>query len=248
VPREFRELVFRMKLGDRDGFAKAVLIAFYLSHQHPRGRGLGVTSVEALKEIWAGTGGVCSDYAQVLLGLCVAAGIPAREWGVSYDLFRTGMGHSFNEVYSRFYQKWVFIDSYRSFYLTDRESGVPLSVPEIVRLPPAALLNHAEVHMVDDTHLQSKGRPPSDFFSKPANIYFLLSGNNVFRQDKVLRFAGIAPAPVLHLWLLATSNYYHYCLFTDYPRGAQVIETYAALKRKFRMRIEPALVPQVSAS
>jgi hypothetical protein len=234
IPPLYRAYAAELDPKDGSNLDRARAIAYGLSHDHPRGSGLGVTSTEALEQIMTRGGGVCSDYAQVFLGLCLAAGIPVREWGVNYEGLCSGAGHSFNEIYSEEHRKWVLIDSYRSLCVIDRSSGAPLSVEEVIHTPPDELEQTARFDLIDEPHRPV--RRPGKNFLRPASIYFLLLENNVFRQDRFLRFTGLIPRPLLHLLLLGTGNYYHYYLYTAYSGGDFVTSTYAKLRSRFHAR------------
>src|SRR3546814_14332335 len=54
-------------------------------------------------------------------------------------------GHAFNEIWDPALQKWVFIDSFVSFYVVDRASGVPLSALEF----RAALLEEPDAEAIE---------------------------------------------------------------------------------------------------
>ena len=132
VPASFMEKIREFGLeGAPHRFETALDLAQQLSRRTQHGRHLGTTSVEALRQVFSGPSGVCSDYAQVYLGLCTAAGIACREWGVSETLTGSGMGHTMSEIYCEHRGKWILIDAYRSTYVTNGD-GTPLSVTEIV--------------------------------------------------------------------------------------------------------------------
>src|SRR5580765_6732411 len=82
VPPLFQRVVRRLDLAGADTLETAKRIAVYLSRGHPRGRCLSTHLTAALEAIRHHCGGCCSDYAQVFVGLCAAAGVAAREWGL----------------------------------------------------------------------------------------------------------------------------------------------------------------------
>src|SRR3546814_14131094 len=83
---------------------------------------------ETYEKIVGGEGGYCSDYTQSFNALALAAGLDVREWGFAWADMANG--HAFNEIWDPTLQKWVFIDSFVSFYVIDRASGIPLSSRE----------------------------------------------------------------------------------------------------------------------
>ncbi len=63
-----------------------------------------------------------------LIGACLAMGYPAR-W-VNIATMST-YGHEVAEVWSNDFNKWVFLDATRDYYIYDPDTGVPLSLTEI---------------------------------------------------------------------------------------------------------------------
>ncbi len=72
--------------------------------------------------------GYCADFTQTYLALAHAAGIPAREWGFSFDGFG-GHGHAVIEVFDRDSGRWAFVDVFNNFHIIDSR-GTPMSVAE----------------------------------------------------------------------------------------------------------------------
>jgi hypothetical protein len=73
-------------------------------------------------------GGHCLDCNLTLIGACLAMGYPAR-W-VNIATMST-YGHEVAEVWSNDFNKWVFLDATRDYYIYDPETGVPMSLIEI---------------------------------------------------------------------------------------------------------------------
>ena len=90
------------------------------------GSGIKSDTVYTYRTILSEERGYCSDYTQAMNGLAFTAGIPIREWGMSFEAYG-GYGHAFSEVYDRARGKWVFLDAFNAFYVVDRASRVPLS-------------------------------------------------------------------------------------------------------------------------
>ena len=58
--------------------------------------------------------GICSDYTEIYISLCLAVGIPAREWGITPDQLKGYGGHSLVEIYDSTRGGWGVIDPYIS--------------------------------------------------------------------------------------------------------------------------------------
>jgi len=92
------------------------------------GSGLSEPSDKALKSMLYGSGGVCSDLAQVFNNFCVINDILVREWGTTSAPFNPeNGGHSFNEVYVNEFEQWILIDPSWGGYFVN-SSKKPLSV------------------------------------------------------------------------------------------------------------------------
>lgn len=63
-----------------------------------------------------------------LIGACLAMGYPAR-W-VNIATMST-YGHEVAEVWSNDFDKWVFLDATRDYFIYDPETGIPMSLLEI---------------------------------------------------------------------------------------------------------------------
>ena len=72
--------------------------------------------------------GHCLHCNLALVAACLALGYPAR-W-VNISTVHT-YGHEVAEVWSNEFDKWVFLDATRDYYIYDPESGIPLSLVEI---------------------------------------------------------------------------------------------------------------------
>lgn len=73
-------------------------------------------------------GGHCLYSNLTLIGACLAMGYPAR-W-VNISTMST-YGHEVAEVWSNEFNKWVFLDATRDYYIYDPETGIPMSLIEI---------------------------------------------------------------------------------------------------------------------
>lgn len=135
--------------------------------------------------IIAATGtGYCADYTQVVNGLAWAAGLPVREWGLSFDGFG-GDGHAINEVWDADLGRWVMVDVFNGFWVRDRATGAPLSALEFrERLGLADPLRSVELVKFRAAALGF--RSPADmigYYRRGVDQYYLWWGNNVFDYD-----------------------------------------------------------------
>ncbi|OGD18659.1 MAG: hypothetical protein A2W03_08680 [Candidatus Aminicenantes bacterium RBG_16_63_16] len=73
-------------------------------------------------------GGHCLYSNLTLIGACLALGFPAR-W-VNIATMST-YGHEVAEVWSNDFNKWVFMDATRDYYIYDPDTGIPMSLIEI---------------------------------------------------------------------------------------------------------------------
>ena len=65
-----------------------------------------------LNRIRTGKSAYCSDYMRAFVGLCAAAGIPAREWGITADDLKGSNGHSLVEIWNRQAGQWQIVDPF----------------------------------------------------------------------------------------------------------------------------------------
>lgn len=63
-----------------------------------------------------------------LVSACLAMGYPARWVNIAT---RTTYGHEVVEVWSNDFNKWVFLDATRDYYIYDPDTGIPMSLTEI---------------------------------------------------------------------------------------------------------------------
>ncbi|MDH3453137.1 MAG: transglutaminase-like domain-containing protein, partial [Gammaproteobacteria bacterium] len=187
--RYFSELVEAL-LGDAQTVAstgdweRALLLGRHLSKHKINGEGI-LSSVEnTYRKIVDEGSGYCADYAQVFNGLSFSADIPVREWGMSFDGF-AGEGHSFNEVFDRTSGRWIFIDTFYSFYLSDSASRQPLSAAELQQFLLTRRPDHeVNLHPIvaEKFGFQSKDKA-LEYYRRGASEFFLYLGNNVFSYD-----------------------------------------------------------------
>jgi hypothetical protein len=163
-------------------FDVVLAIARNLVAQHKKpGIPIQKSTVAAYRAIVGSGAGYCADYTQVMNGLAQAAGIPIREWGMSFDGY-SGNGHAFSEIFDRQRQHWIFVDSFYSFYVTD-EHGAPLSVADFRRrlLTPAAPLQVVPIR--PQKFAFKTAQAALDYYRRGADTLYLWWGNDVFSYD-----------------------------------------------------------------
>jgi len=72
--------------------------------------------------------GHCLYCNMTLIGACLAMGFPARWVNIAT---RSTYGHEVTEVWSNDFNKWVFLDATRDYYIYDPETGIPMNLIEI---------------------------------------------------------------------------------------------------------------------
>ncbi len=160
----------------------------------PGGGGIKSSTRAAYREILTSSRGYCADYTQVMNGLAYAAGVPVREWGMSFEGY-SGNGHAFNEVYDYQLSKWVFLDSFYSFYVIDRSDGRPVSSLELrERLASGEGEEALEVRVISEKQFGFKNAARAlEYYRQGTDQFFLYFGNNVFSYDAHPVVAALSP-------------------------------------------------------
>ena len=233
LPVEFGAIIEKMDMSKNSTFENAVKIAFELSNGHKRGYGMGIQSKIALKMIYESRAGVCSDYSQVFIGLCIAAGIKVREWGISEDfvMYSPLAGHTFNEIYSTEYNKWIFIDPSRSIFATDIPTGVPLGICEIIESVSSKNCKQIKFNVIDDDYKTASRFSNEDMYLRKGMICYLLSNNCIIKQDEVIKKTRIFPLPLQHIITLIARKYYKYNVYIN-SNNAEIIHHRFNLMKK----------------
>jgi hypothetical protein len=114
-----------------DELDKALVIAKYLRQSIKGGTAIGLSSELTLEKMLDGKGGVCSDFSLIFNIFCFINGIKVKEWGSIDKFYNTQCGHSFNEIYSTKYQKWIAIDIHKSIVFEDVKNNKLFSVVDL---------------------------------------------------------------------------------------------------------------------
>lgn len=176
---------------------KAKKIAKWLRNHIKGGPGLGKSSNIALRKMIRGEGGVCSDLSQAYNNFCVINDLKVKEWGlkiITKDQTIRG-GHSFNEIYSREFQKWVLIDVSKSILFYHTNSKIPLSVVELIQLKK----ENKELHyfefnkkiIVDKQYIE-------DLYLMPNSFPFLITNYSNKTYDYFLDKFSFFPESIIH--------------------------------------------------
>lgn len=236
IPKDFLYKIANIDRPKNKTLQAAINIAYDLSHGHPRGRGLGYDPSSCLKIIYSGKDGICSDYTQVFMGLCVAANIKIREWGVSFDNCKEDEGHAFCEIFSTEHKKWVFIDPFKSFWVSLKSNNIPLSVIELINLSQKNLSSSINLNGIDEDYFNTCRSSMLEMYNFSKNIFFLLSNNRIFDQAKFLRYAKIIPhpiIPVLHLLMIIFGCYQRFNIYAPPAREKEILNIYKKAKKLF---------------
>lgn len=186
APRYFADIVSRIVPAEAQpepALATAVRVARHLRENSRQGPPIQANSRETYEMIRAGKGGYCSDYTQSFSALALAAGLAVREWGFAWEDMANG--HAFNEVWDQERQKWIFIDSFVSFYVVDAASEEPLSVLEF----RDALLGSADasglkvVQIVPERFGFKSTEKALEWYRRGLPRLFLVLGNSVYSYD-----------------------------------------------------------------
>ena len=183
APLLFRDTATKVAGPAESDFGKALRLAGHLVISPERSGDAIQSSLEhTYREIVERGEGYCADYTAVFTGLALAAGIPVREWGMSFDGFG-GNGHAFTEIYDQTLGKWVLIDAFYSFYVTD-PAGMPLSVLELRDYLLQDRLEALTVMPIDPEQFMFPSFEYAlRYYQRGADQVFMIWGNNVFSYD-----------------------------------------------------------------
>lgn len=152
--------------------------------------------------------GYCADFTDVYIALALAADIPVRQWGFSFDGFG-GHGHAVNEIYDRKLKKWVLLDVFNNFYAVDASTSEPLSALEfrdfvIGARGPAKILPIGPARPGFKT-----AEKTIEYYRRGAPEWYLWWGNNVYTYDQqpLVKVAGAASRSLEQLAAVATGVY-----------------------------------------
>lgn len=188
---------------------KAKKIAKWLRNHIKGGPGLGKSSNNALRKMLRGEGGVCSDFSQIYNNFCVINDLKVKEWGIKVITTNQAVrgGHSFNEVYSKEFRKWVLIDVSKSIFFYHTNSKIPLSVLELLQLKK----ENKEIYyyefnkkiVVDKQYIE-------DLYLVPNSFPFLITDYCNKTYDYFLDKFSFLPESIIHGLVFLTGKSYHF--------------------------------------
>ena len=178
-------LLHARNIDTHSAWQTALELARHLASGPGLGSSIKSNTVESYYTILSENRGYCADYTQVFNGLAYAAGVAVREWGMTFDGYAND-GHAFSEIFDPDRQKWIFLDTYYSFYIENPESGVPLSVLELRQaLRSGELEKRLLVVPIDPIRFGFKIRENAlNYYRRGADQFFLIFGNDVFTFDR----------------------------------------------------------------
>lgn len=197
--------------------ATAIRLAMHLRQTARPGAPIQANTRDTYQKIIAGKGGYCSDFTQSFNALALAAGLDIREWGFAWETMANG--HAFNEVWEPSLQKWVFIDSFVSFYVVDRDSGEPLSTLEFreALLTEGGVTADQVVKIVPSQFGFKSVEKALSWYRRGAPRMFLLLGNNVYSYDAhpLIQFAEALPRSVEMMLAIALGEHPRFLFVPD---------------------------------
>ncbi|MEZ4802541.1 MAG: hypothetical protein R2797_07180 [Gelidibacter sp.] len=205
---EVNKLIFlpNEELKDIDKMKK---LSMWLVDHIKGGPGLSLSSQKALEIMLAGKGGVCSDMAQIFNNFCIINNLMVREWGVTLIPFDTNFGgHSFNEVFSKELNKWIFVDVSNCLLFYSDFQDRPLSVIELYDLvrkkkfPKAFFFNKEN---------KFKEKIINDYYFNVQAAPFLICSYSTKTYDFYLeKLRPFVPVFIIHFFILFFGKSYSY--------------------------------------
>lgn len=193
----------------KDPLELVIQLATWLQQHIKGGPGLSEASDIALKKMLAGEGGVCSDMVQIFNNFCVLNDIQVREWGVTSIPFDASYGgHSFNEVYIPYMNKWITIDvSYCGFFYSGN-GALPLSTIELFQLIRQKTVVHFQTF--NETQLATDKRIQKNYLH-PHTVPFIVSHyKNAIYDAYLKRYRRVLPVFVIHFMVYLSGKSYRY--------------------------------------
>lgn len=211
--------------------AQALKLAAHLHATSRPGAPIQANTRETYEKIVGGQGGYCSDYTQAFNALTLAAGLAVREWGFSWEDMANG--HAFNEIWEPALGKWVFIDSFVSFYVVDAASGTPMSALEF----RASLLGEPGagearvVPIVTERFGFDSAEKALDWYRRGVPQMFLVLGNSIFSYDAnpIIRMTESLPRSVEMLTAILLGEHPRF-LFVPSPVRPELEEQVAQMR------------------
>lgn len=137
-------------------------------------------AVDILDRIRSGelSGGLCSEYAAVLMQACLSLGYQARTVSIQTA---GGRGHRVNEVWSNALNKWVVMDAYNDIHY--ERDGLPLNALE---LHDALVTNDYGSIRVVDGGGEPGGTSPAEPISFYHDMTVMMRNDNLSHYDPAI--------------------------------------------------------------
>lgn len=166
-----------------ENWHRSLRLARYLASGPGTGEGVLGDTLEAWDNILHGKNAYCADFTQVFNGLAYAIDVPVREWGMSFDGY-SGWGHAFSEIWDQGQQRWIFLDTFNSLYVTDKASGKALSVDEFAGYLARGQQAAVQVQIIEPRRFGFRDKQQAlDYYARGLGQRFLWWGNDVFSYD-----------------------------------------------------------------
>ena len=204
---QLNNMILAKPEADLSDIEKAKKIAKWLRNHIKGGPGLGKSSNKALRKMIRGEGGVCSDMSQVYNNFCVINDLKVKEWGLKIitDNHSILGGHSFNEVYSKEFKKWVIIDVSKSIFFYHTNSKIPLSVFDLIQLKK----ENKEIHYFEfNKKVTVDKQYIEDIYLIPNSFPFLITNYCNKTYDYFLDKLSFLPESIVHGLIYLTGKSY----------------------------------------
>lgn len=211
---ELNRSIFTENDEDYTDLKKAKKIAKWLRNNIKGGPGLGKSSETAIRKMINGEGGVCSDFSQVYNNFCVINDLKVKEWGLKVlnDNPNTLGGHSFNEIYSKEFEKWIIIDVAKSIYFYHMDSNLPLSVSDLISLK----YENKEIRYYEfNKEITADPKRIQELYLVANSFPFLITNYCNKTYDYFLQKLGFLPESLIHGIVFLTGNSYSFEFPTD---------------------------------
>lgn len=124
--------------------------------------------------------GDCSDYTEAYMGLCLAAGVPVREWGITPDELKRYGGHTTIEVFDNKKGAWGVIDPFVSAWpALKADPSQPIGLFEYLSMPKNSIVWHPIIREYYRPDLIKR------FYEKKSLSVFIISGQDIFAPVSV---------------------------------------------------------------
>lgn len=214
IPQSYFEVNQKIEIEqDADGLDKGMAIARYLRKNVKGGRGLGYASDKTLQMMLEGNGGVCSDFSQIFNNFCLINGVRVKEWGCIDRFFDARFAHTFNEVYSEKYGKWVAMDVQHCFCFVAEGDNVPLSGIEVFKRSREGKSN--TFYFFEPDYRPHSTERLKNIYNAKAIPFLIINYRNREIDSYFNRFRGKFPVFVVSAMLILLRKNFHFLFVMD---------------------------------